>query len=301
MNYKNQIIEAIPNISEGRNLSIIESLVDVIRNTEGCKLLDYSSDYDHNRTVITYIGNYEGIEKASCNLIEKACELIDMRKHKGRHPRMGAVDVMPFVPIRNIEMSDCIKLSKAVGEYASKNCSIPVFLYEESASSKDRKKLENIRRGEFEGLYEKIKDEEWKPDFICDKYNEKSGSLIIGARKPLIAFNVLLDTSDVNIAKEISKQIRESSGGMKSVKALGIYLDKLNKAQVSMNLTDYKENGVYEVVEKIRKLAKSYGVSVIESELIGLMPMEAMLDSFAKYINLSRTDNSEKIIESHLL
>lgn len=296
----NKLIESIPNISEGRDLEIVEQIVNQVRNTTGCILMDYSSDENHNRSVITYMGTPEAVEEASVKIAAKAAELIDLKKHKGEHPRMGAVDVMPFVPIRNTDMEECIKLSKRVGQKIAEQCKIPVFLYEESAKKDDRKNLADIRKGGFEQMQNKI-DEGFTPDFGGNKINPTAGVVAVGARKPLIAFNAQLSTSNVEIAKKISKKIRESSGGIPCVKAIGIMLESKNIAQVSMNLTDYTVTPPHVVVEAIKEEAKKYNVEVTGTELIGLMPMEALTKAGAYYLQIEDFDKEKRIIEEFLL
>lgn len=296
----NKLIESIPNISEGRDLEIVEQIVNQVRNTTGCILMDYSSDENHNRSVITYMGTPEAVEEASVKIAAKAAELIDLKKHKGEHPRMGAVDVMPFVPIRNTDMEECIKLSKRVGQKIAEQCKIPVFLYEESAKKEDRKNLADIRKGGFEQMQNKI-DEGFTPDFGGNKINPTAGVVAVGARKPLIAFNAQLSTSDVEIAKKISKKIRESSGGIPCVKAIGIMLESKNIAQVSMNLTDYTVTPPHVVVEAIKEEAEKYNVEVTDTELIGLMPMDALTKAGAYYLQIEDFDKEKRIIEEFLL
>lgn len=296
----NKLIESIPNISEGRDLEIVEQIVNQVRNTTGCILMDYSSDENHNRSVITYMGTPEAVEEASVKIAAKAAELIDLKKHKGEHPRMGAVDVMPFVPIRNTDMEECIKLSKRVGQKIAEQCKIPVFLYEESAKKEDRKNLADIRKGGFEQMQNKI-DEGFTPDFGGNKINPTAGVVAVGARKPLIAFNAQLSTSDVEIAKKISKKIRESSGGIPCVKAIGIMLESKNIAQVSMNLTDYTVTPPHVVVEAIKEEAEKYNVEVTGTELIGLMPMDALTKAGAYYLQIEDFDKEKRIIEEFLL
>lgn len=296
----NKLIESIPNISEGRDLEIVEQIVNQVRNTTGCILMDYSSDENHNRSVITYMGTPEAVEEASVKIAAKAAELIDLKKHKGEHPRMGAVDVMPFVPIRNTDMEECIKLSKRVGQKIAEQCKIPVFLYEESAKKDDRKNLADIRKGGFEQMQNKI-DEGFTPDFGGNKINPTAGVVAVGARKPLIAFNAQLSTSDVEIAKKISKKIRESSGGIPCVKAIGIMLESKNIAQVSMNLTDYTVTPPHVVVEAIKEEAQKYNVEVTGTELIGLMPMEALTKAGAYYLQIEDFDKEKRVIEEFLL
>lgn len=229
-----KIIESIPNISEGRNLDIVEEIVDQVRNTPGCILMDYSSDENHNRSVITYMGSPEAVEEASVKIAVKAASLIDLNDHKGEHPRMGAVDVMPFVPLVDTDIKECIALSKRVGERIAKEAKMPVFLYEKSATSENCKNLADIRRGGFEAMQSKIDSGEFTPDFGGKQINKTAGIVAVGARKPLIAYNVQLDTSDVEIAKKISSTIREANGGLPCVKAIGIMLESKNIAQVSM-------------------------------------------------------------------
>lgn len=298
---EDKIVESIPNISEGRNREIVESIVDEVRNTEGCILMNYSSDKDHNRSVISYIGSPKAVEKASFRLMKKALKLIDLRKHKGEHPRMGAVDVMPIVPIKNISMEECIEISKRIGEKVARELAVPVYLYEKSSKTPERARLEVIRRGEFENLDEKLKDEKWYPDFGKNIKHESAGALILGARNPLIAYNVLLNTSDVEIAKQISKDIRESGGGMKSVKAIGIYIADRNLAQVSMNLTDYRETSLFDVMEGIKLECKKYGVEIYSTELIGMMPMEAFVRSAASYLKIENFNYDNQVIENFLI
>lgn len=296
-----KIIESIPNISEGRRPDIVEKIVDEVRNTPGCILMDYSSDENHNRSVITYMGTPDAVYEASVKLVKRAEELIDLREHKGEHPRMGAVDVMPFVPLRNATMDDCIELSHRVGKAIAEETDIPVYLYEKSATVENRKNLAEIRKGGFEGMKEKILQDGWKPDYGERNVHKSAGVIAVGARKPLIAYNVQLNTADVEIAKKIRKTIRESSGGLKCVKAIGIMLESKNTAQVSMNLTDYTVTPPHVVVEAIREEAKKYGVEITGTELIGLMPMRALTDAGAYYLQIEDFDSEKKIIEEFLL
>ena len=227
-----KIIESVPNISEGRNTEIIEACVDQIRNTPGCTLLNYSSDPSHNRTVITYMGSVEGCEEASVKLAKKAVELIDLTKHEGEHPRMGCVDVMPFIPIKEATMDECVELSQRVGKRIAEEADLPVFLYEKSATAPHRQNLAKIRKGQFEGMAEKVKDPDWIPDFGGQRIHPTGGAVCVGARPPLIAYNINLGTDNLEIATKIGKIIRESSGGLKCVKAMGVMLEDRNIAQV---------------------------------------------------------------------
>ena len=296
-----QIIESIPNISEGRNSDIIEACVDQIRTTAGCTLLNYSSDPDHNRTVITYIGDAKGVEEASVKLAKKAVELIDLTKHSGEHPRMGCVDVMPFVPIKDATNEECIELSEKVGQRIAEEADLPVFLYELSARSESRKNLAAIRKGQFEGMAEKVKDPKWKPDFGGARIHPTGGVVAVGARPPLVAYNLNLNTSDVQIAKNIAKIIREKDGGLKNVKAMGFMLEERNIAQVSINMTDFRVTPLYRVTELVKVEAKKYGVSVIGSEIIGLCPMKALIDSAEYYLQIENFDFNQQVLENYII
>ena len=296
-----KIIESIPNISEGRNKEVIEACVDQIRNTPGCTLLDYSSDETHNRSVITYMGSPEACEEASVKLAKKAVELIDLTKHEGGHPRMGCVDVMPFVPIKEATTEDCIELSKKVGERIAAEADLPVFLYEDSATAKHRKNLAKIRKGQFEGMAEKVKEEKWCPDFGGARIHPTGGVVAVGARTPLIAFNINLATDNVEIAKNIANIIREVKGGFKCVKAMGLLLEERNVAQVSINMTNFNITPLHRVLELVRREAARYGVNVIGTEVIGLAPMKAFFDAAEYYLQIEDFDPDVQVIENHLL
>ena len=296
-----KIIESIPNISEGRNQEIIEACVDQIRNTPGCTLLNYSSDPSHNRTVITYMGSPEGCEEASVKLAKEAVELIDLTKHEGEHPRMGCVDVMPFVPIKDATNEECIELSKVVGKRIAEEADLPVFLYEMSAQKPNRKNLATVRKGQFEGMAEKVQDPEWEPDFGGARINPTGGVVAVGARPPLVAYNLNLNTSDVQIAKNIAAVIREKDGGLNNVKAMGFMLEDRNIAQVSINMTDFRVTPLYRVTEMVKSEAKRYGVTVIGSEVIGLCPMKALIDSAEYYLQIEDFDFDGQVLENYIL
>lgn len=296
-----QIIESIPNISEGRNKEVIEACVDQIRTTAGCTLLNYSSDPDHNRTVITYIGNAEGVEEASVKLAKKAVELIDLTKHRGEHPRMGCVDVMPFVPIKDATNEECIELSEAVGKRIAEEADLPVFLYELSARKEERKNLAAIRKGQFEGMSEKVKTPGWEPDFGGARIHPTGGVVAVGARPPLVAYNLNLNTSDVEVAKKIAKIIREKDGGLNNVKAMGFMLEDRNIAQVSINMTDFRVTPLYRVTELVKSEAKRYGVTVIGSEIIGLCPMKALIDSAEYYLQIENFSFEDQVLENYII
>ena len=294
-----KIIECVPNISEGKNLDIVEQCVDEIRNIPELKLIDYSSDPDHNRSVITFIGPIEQVKKGAFLLAKKAVDLIDLNKHKGTHPRMGAVDVIPFVPLTNATMQDCIDASIEVGERIGKELNIPVYLYANSAKSEDRKKLPSIRKGEFEGFDEKIKDPKWSPDFGPASKHSTAGAIAIGGREFLIAFNIYLNTTNETIAQNIAQSIRESSGGHRFLQAKGMLIQEKNMTQVSMNILDFQKLPLYRVIELVRIEAKRYGVSIQETELIGLIPVQAVLNSFSYFAQLPDL-KTDQIVELKL-
>lgn len=295
----NKIIECVPNYSEGRNLEKVEQIVNCFRGKEGVKLLDYSSDKDHNRSVVTVVGEPEALRDAVVESIGKAVELIDLTKHEGQHPRMGAVDVIPFIPVKNTDVKECDALAKEVAQIASEKFDFPFFLYEDSATSKGRKNLAKIRKGQFEGMAEKMKDPKWKPDFGPSTIHPTAGVAAIGARFPLVAFNINLDTDNLEIADNIAKMVRLSSGGFKFCKAMGVELTDRNQVQVSMNLTKYTKTAVYRIFETVKMEAKRYGVSVVGSEVIGLVPMKALIDCAEYYLQIENFD-IDQVLETRL-
>ncbi|NBH60772.1 glutamate formimidoyltransferase [Anaerotruncus sp. 80] len=300
-----QIIESIPNISEGRRTDVIEACVDQIRTTPGCTLLNYSSDESHNRTVITYIGDAKGVEEASVKLVKKAAELIDLTKHEGEHPRMGAVDVMPFLAIKDCTTEDCVELSKAVGARIADEAGVPVFLYEYSAQRPERQNLVKIRKGQFEGMAEKVQEPDWEPDFGGRKVHPTAGVMAVGARPPLVAYNLNLNTDDVQVAKNIANVIREKDGGLKCVKAMGFEIEDevtgKKYAQVSINMTNYEQTPLYRVTEMVKSEAARYGVVVTGTEIIGLCPMKALVDSAEYYLQIKDFDFHTQVLENHIL
>ena len=295
-----KIVKCIPNFSVADSAAV-EGLAELVRSMAGCTLLDYSADASHNRCVFTFVGDPAGVETAAVALAKYAMEHIDMSKHSGEHPRMGATDVMPFVPVKGVDMAECVEISKRVGERLWTELSIPVFLYEESAATAGRKNLAAVRRGEFEGMAEKMQKDAWKPDFGDAAPHPTAGVTAVGAREELIAFNVNLSTNNVDIANAIAKAIRGSSGGMKFVKGIGLYIEERDMAQVSMNLVNYPVNAIYRVVEFIRFEAARYGVSIIGTELIGLAPMKALIDSAEYYLQLEGFNFEQQVQENHLL
>ncbi|MCD8078761.1 MAG: glutamate formimidoyltransferase [Lachnospiraceae bacterium] len=296
----NQIIECVPNFSEGRDLAKVEKIVDSFRGKEGVKLLDYTSDKDHNRSVVTVIGEPEPLRDAMVEAIGKAVELIDMTKHQGQHPRMGCVDVVPFIPIKNVTVEDADRIAKETASIAAEKFGQPFFLYEQSATAPHRENLASVRKGQFEGMAEKMKDQEkWKPDFGPNTIHPTGGVTAIGARMPLIAYNINLDTSNLEIAKKIADKIRNIKGGFHYCKAMGVMLEDRNIAQVSMNLTDYTRTAVYTVFETVRMEARRYGVNVVGSEIVGLVPLQALVDCTEYYLGLEDF-SMDQVLETRL-
>lgn len=294
-----KLVECVPNFSEGRDKEIIEKIVDEVRKTEGVKLLDYCSDKDHNRSVVTMIGGPKEVKEAAFKLIKKASELIDMSKHEGAHPRMGATDVVPFIPIKDITTEECVELAKELGKRVGEELNIPVYLYEDAATAPERQNLANIRKGQYEGFFEKIKQPEWKPDFGPNEMNEKSGATVIGARFPLIAYNVNLGTDNIEIANAIARKIRHINGGLRYAKAVGVMLTERNIAQVSINLVQYEKTAIYTAQEMVKMEAKRYGVPVVGAEVIGLVPMKALIDCAEYYLQIENFDINQ-VLESRL-
>ena len=296
-----KLMECIPNISEGRRMELVEEFADIVRAVPGVTLIDYSSDASHNRSVFTFLGDPDQVMEAAFRFAKHAVEKIDLRVHEGEHPRMGAVDVIPFVPIRDMDMAECVERSKVLGERIAKELDLPVFLYEESASAPHRKNLAAIRKGQFEGMAEKVLEDQWHPDFGGNRIHPSAGVVAVGARQPLIAFNINLDTPDVSIAKKIAKIIREKDGGFRAVKALGVMLEDRNIAQVSINMCDYKQTPLYRVLEFVRFEAARYGVHVVGTEIIGLAPMMAFVDAADYYLQIEKFDAFKQVLECHLL
>ena len=281
-----KIIECVPNFSEGRDLKKIEKMVEPFRGKEGVKLLDYQNDEDHNRSVVTVVGEPEPLKNAVVESMGVAVELIDMRTHQGQHPRMGAIDVVPFIPVKNVSVQEAVDISKATAKLAAETYSLPIFLYEQSASRPERQNLATIRKGQFEAMAEKLKQPEWVPDFGPARVHATAGVTAMGARMPLVAFNVNLDTNRLEIADHIAKKVRHISGGLRYCKGIGIELKDRGIVQVSMNMTDTTRTALYRVVELIKIEARRYGVNVVGSEIIGLVPMEALIDSAVYYLGV---------------
>ncbi|WP_346898082.1 glutamate formimidoyltransferase [Clostridium sp. UBA7503] len=294
-----RIVECIPNFSEGRNKEKIEAIVNVFRGVEGIKLLDYSSDADHNRSVVTVVGEPEALEKAIINMAEKVYENIDMSAHTGAHPRMGALDVVPFVPIDGITMEECVEIANRVGKVIAERFNIPVYLYEKAATASYRENLATVRKGQYEGFFEKIKEDKWAPDYGPKEVNVKGGCVAIAARQPLVAFNVNLGTDNLQIADTIAKTVRHLGGGLRFAKAMGVMLEDRNIAQVSMNLVNYEKTAVYRAFEMVKMEAKRYGVPVVGSEVIGLVPMAALINSAEYYLQIENF-SMDQILERRI-
>lgn len=297
----NKLIECVPNYSEGRDMAKVEQILDCFRGKKGVKLLDYQTDPNHNRCVVTVIGEPEPLRDAVVASFGKAVDLIDMTKHEGQHPRMGAVDVVPFIPCRNTTLEEADTVAKEVAKEVGEKYHIPCFLYESSATASHRTNLASIRKGQFEGMAEKMKDQEkWKPDFGPETIHPTAGVSAIGARMPLVAFNVNLDTPNLETANQIARRIRHINGGYRFIKAIGIMLDDRNMAQVSMNLTDYTKTAVYRAFEAVKMEARRYGVNVLESEIVGLLPMQALIDCAEYYLQVANFDPAQ-VMENRLL
>ena len=294
-----KIMECVPNFSEGRDLQKIDEIVSPFRAKAGVKLLDYSNDEDHNRLVVTVVGEPEPLRDAVLEAIGVAVELIDLNHHQGQHPRMGAVDVVPFIPIRNVTMEEAVALSKEVGKEVAKRYNLPVFLYEKSASAPHRENLAAVRKGEFEGMAEKIKQPEWHPDFGLAERHPTAGTVAIGARMPLVAYNINLNTPSLEIAHDIAKKIRFIGGGLRYCKAMGVELKDRGITQVSINMTDYTRTALYRAFELVRVEARRYGVSIVGSEIIGLVPMEALIDTASYYLGLENF-SMEQVLEARM-
>ena len=293
------IIECVPNISEGRRTTVVEEIVEALRRVPGVRLLDWSSDTSHNRSVITLAGDAVGLTAAVLVLFEKAIAAIDLRTHTGEHPRMGAVDVVPFVPIEGVTMEDCIALAKDTARVVAERFNVPVYLYEEASSHPLRKNLEDIRRGEFEGLAAKMTSDGWTPDFGPSMPHPTAGASVIGARMPLIAYNINLNTDRLDVAKKIAAAVRFSSGGFRYVKAMGVTLAERNIVQVSMNLTNYEKTPVLRVFEAVQREAAKHGVNVLESEIVGLVPAAALLDVAISTLQLTQF-RRDQVLETRL-
>ena len=294
-----KVVQCVPNFSEGTDLEKIEKIVAPLKNREGVKLLSVEPDKDYNRTVVNIIGDPVKVLDAVYEAIGIATELIDLNVHTGEHSRMGATDVVPFIPIKNISMEECIELAITLAKRVADDYKIPVFLYEEAATTKDRINLATVRKGQFEGMFEKLKDPKWKPDYGDNVPHSTAGVIGICARLPLIAYNINLGTDNIEIAKNIAKAIRHSSGGFRYIKAGPAELKERGIVQVTMNIVNYKKTPIYRVFETVKMEAKRYGVPVLGSEIIGSAPMEALVMGMEYYLGLEGF-SMEKVLESNL-
>ena len=294
-----KILETVPNFSEGRNMQVVEDIAGCFRGKPGVKLLDYSADKDHNRCVITAVGEPEVLGEAVIQAAGVALLAIDLTRHQGQHPRMGAVDVIPFIPIKGMSIEEADQVANYVAREIAQRFGQPSFMYERSARQPHRENLSDIRRGGFEGMAEKMKDPLWQPDYGPKTIHPTGGVTAIGARMPLIAFNINLGTGNLDIAKAIAKVMRHSNGGFRYVKAMGVMLEDRNLAQVSMNLTDYTQSSIFRVFEAVKREAARYGVNIIGSELIGLAPMRALADCAEFYLQIENF-KFEQILETQL-
>jgi len=294
-----RLLECVPNISEGRDQEKIASIAEEVKKHKGVRLLDYTSDRDHHRSVFTFIGEPEAIKEAAFSFTMKALDLIDMREHKGGHPRLGAVDVIPFVPVQGVAMEEAVQIAREFGKALGKR-GIPVFFYEEAATRPERKDLPSVRKGEYEGLVEKLKDPQWSPDEGPDHFNPKSGATVVGARFPLVAYNVNLRTKDLSTAREIAKKVRFKDGGFPHVRAMGVDLREKGMVQVSMNLTHYRVTNIPKVYEFIKEEAFKKGIEIEGSEIVGLIPL-GVLEGVAEYYLKCHPFSVRQVIEQRIL
>jgi glutamate formiminotransferase len=295
------LIECIPNVSEGRRGDVVAVLAEAaVKVAPGVVLLDRTSDADHNRSVLTFLGEGEALVVAMTALVGAALDAIDLRKHAGAHPRIGAVDVIPFVPVRGATTADCVAFAKMLGRTLADRYGLPVYLYEDAASRPDRQNLANIRKGEFEGLAKKMEDPAWKPDFGPSIPHASGGAVVVGARAPLIAYNINLGTADLAVADRIAKAIRHLSGGYRFVKAMGVKLEARGQVQVSINMTNFEKTPLHRVFETVRSEAERQGVAVVGSEIVGLVPQAALLAAAGHYLRLE-ADPGPQVLENKLL
>jgi len=296
-----RLIECIPNVSEGRRDDVVAALAEAaVKAAPGVVLLDRTSDRDHNRSVLTFLGDGEPLVAAMTALVGAALAAIDLRRHQGAHPRLGAVDVVPFVPVRGATSAECVDLAKSLGRTLAERFALPVFLYEDAATSPERQNLANVRKGEFEGLAKRMEDPAWKPDFGPSAPHPSGGAVVVGARAPLIAYNINLGTSDLAVADRIAKAIRHLSGGYRFVKAMGVKLEARGQVQVSINMTNFEKTPLHRVFETVRSEAERSGVAVVGSEIVGLVPQAALLAAAGHYLRLE-ADPGPQVLENKLL
>ncbi|MBG9980710.1 glutamate formimidoyltransferase [Facklamia lactis] len=296
-----QLIQTIPNFSEGKNFAFIEGLEKIAKEVPETVVLDVSSDVNHHRSSIAVLGGVEAIQEVCFQLVKYASQNIDMNQHQGEHPRMGATDVIPLIPVKNISLDECVIMSQKIAHRISEELGIPTYLYEASAKYQERRNLSTIRKGEFEGMQKKIQEEKWRPDFGSARIHPTAGVTAVGARKPLVAFNVNLATDNVVVAKKIAKAIRSSSGGFRYCKAIGVNLPDKGIVQVSMDLVDYTQTPIHRVFETIKMEARRYGVQVLGSEVYGMIPAQALMDVADHYLQLEDFEASHQVMEQRLI
>ncbi len=289
-----RVVQCVPNFSEGKDSDKIEQIVEPLKNQDGFALVSYEPDKDYNRTVVTLLGDPDAMRAPLIKFVKKAQELIDMNNHTGEHPRMGAVDVLPFIPISGIDMEACSQIAHETGKEIAETLDIPVFLYGEASVKKGRKRLPNIRKGEFEGMKEKIQEDKWHPDYGAPQIHPTFGAMAVGARLPLIAYNIDLNTEDMDVAKKIARAIRGSSGGFKHIQAGPVYLQERGHVQVTMNILNYKQNPIYRILETVKMEAARYGIAVPSSEIVGLVPKDTVVRSLKYYFDRNGIDYDEE-------
>ena len=294
------LIECVPNISEGRDRAVIDAIAAAVRNVPGVRLLDVSSDTSHNRSVLTFVGDREAVRQGVRALFEAVLPRIDLRRHQGEHPRMGAVDVVPFIPLRGSTTEDCVALAREAGAEIAEHFGIPVYLYEDAATAEHRRNLADVRKGQFEGFAEKMKDPRWAPDFGPKQPHPSAGAVAVGARPFLIAYNINLGTRDLAIADRIAKAIRHMSGGFRYVKAMGVELAERGQVQVSINMTNFKKTPLHRVFECVKSEAERHGVPIVGSEIVGLTPADALFAAAEHYLRLEKF-TPEQVLETKLL
>jgi len=294
------VIECVPNVSEGRNLEVVSGIAEAVRATPGVRLLDVSSDSSHNRSVITFVGDAPAVSAGVRALFDAAVPRIDLTRHSGEHPRMGAVDVVPVIPIRGATVEECVALSREIGAEIASRHRIPVYLYEESATTERRRNLAEVRKGEFEGFAAKMRSPDWKPDFGPEAPHPTAGAVAVGARAPLIAYNINLGTSDLAVAERISKAIRHLGGGFRYVKAMPVALADRGQVQVSINMTNFKKSPLHRVFECVKSEAERHGVAIVGSEIVGLTPAEALIMTAEHYLRLENF-SSDQVLELRLM
>lgn len=294
-----KIVECVPNFSEGRNQKVIDAITAEVKKVPGVKLLNVQSDASHNRTVVTFVGDPQSVKQAAFASCAKATELIDMEQHHGEHPRIGATDVIPFIPVSEVTIEECVTLAEELGQEIAERLDIPVYLYEAAAKKAERVKLPDVRKGQYEGLKLEISTPERRPDYGPAHMHRTAGATVVGARQFLIAYNINLSTSDVAVAKKIASAIREAKGGYKYCRAMGIMIEERNMAQVTINMVNYEGTPLHRVFETVKSEAARYGVNVIGSEIVGLAPMQALLDAAAFYLRLEDF-NRKQIMEENI-